>query len=86
MANGTTIQARVDKETKNKAKGILDALNITMSEAISLFLRQIIFHRSIPFELKIPNDVTLATIDKLEAGEDIKTFRDVDALFEELDH
>ncbi len=85
MASGTTIQARVDAATKRRAKGILDALNITMSEAISMYLRQIIYHRGIPFEIRIPNDVTAQTLKKLEAGEDIAEFDSVDKLFEELD-
>jgi len=84
MAGGTTVQARVDKQTKERAKGILDALDITLSEAISMFLRQIIFHRGIPFDLKIPNEVTLETLEKLESGQDLREFKDADDLFEEL--
>ncbi|HEX41376.1 MAG TPA: type II toxin-antitoxin system RelB/DinJ family antitoxin [Phycisphaerales bacterium] len=84
MAGGTTVQARVDKQTKERAKGILDALDITLSEAISMFLRQVIFHRGIPFDLKIPNEVTLETLEKLESGQDLREFKDADDLFEEL--
>lgn len=84
MANSTTIQARVDVDTKKKAKGILDALDISMSEAITMFLRQIIFHRGIPFDLKIPNDVTLETHEKAKAGKELHKVSSMEQLVAEL--
>ena len=84
MANSTTIQARVDVDTKKKAKGILDALDISMSEAITMFLRQIIFHRGIPFDLKIPNELTAKTLRDSEAGKGLHKVDSVDELFQEL--
>ncbi len=84
MANSTTIQARVDVDTKKKAKGILDALDISMSEAITMFLRQIIFHKGIPFDLKIPNDVTLETHEKAKAGKELHKVSSMEQLVAEL--
>lgn len=84
MANGTTIQARVDVNTKKQAKRILDALDISMSEAITMFLRQIIFHRGIPFDLKIPNELTAKTLRDSEAGKGLHKVDSVDELFQEL--
>lgn len=84
MANGTTIQARVDVNTKKKAKRILDALDISMSEAITMFLRQIIFHRGIPFDLKIPNELTAKTLRDSEAGKGLHKVDSVDELFQKL--
>lgn len=84
MANSTTIQARVDVDTKKQAKRILDALDISMSEAITMFLRQIIFHRGIPFELKIPNELTAKTLRDSEAGKGLHKVDSVDELFQEL--
>ncbi len=85
MANGTTIQARVDIKTKQQARGILNGLGISMSEAISMFFKQIVLHRGIPFELKIPNETTLQAIKELESGKG-KKFASVDDLFKELDN
>lgn len=84
MANSTTIQARVDVDTKKQVKGILDALDISMSEAITMFLRQIIFHRGIPFNLKIPNELTAKTLRDSEAGKGLHKVDSVDELFQEL--
>jgi DNA-damage-inducible protein J len=41
MAKTATIQTRVDPEIKRNAQKILSTLNISMSEAISIYLTQI---------------------------------------------
>lgn len=83
--NGATIQVRLDKQTKNRAQKVFKMLDISMSEAIKLFLRQVVFHRGIPFEIKIPNAVTDKALRESEAGIDLHKVSSVDELFEELD-
>jgi len=48
MARTATIQARIDPEIKTKAQKILNMLNISMSEAISLYLTQVALQKKIP--------------------------------------
>jgi DNA-damage-inducible protein J len=81
-----TIQIRIDEETKKQAQTVLGALHISMSEAVKLFLRQVVLQRGIPFEIKIPNKLTRETLEKAERGEDVKEVTSVEALFEELDN
>ena len=45
--------ARVEPEIKDQAEVILDQLGIPMSNAIGMFLRQVIIHNGIPFEMKL---------------------------------
>jgi len=45
---------RVDPETKEQAEAILNQLGIPMSNAIGMFLKQVVMQRGIPFEMKIP--------------------------------
>ena len=85
MAKTATIQTRVDPEIKNNAQMILKKLNISMSEAISMYLSQITLHRGIPFEIKIPNEVTAKTLKDAENGKNIHKVDSVDELFQELD-
>ena len=85
MVKTATIQTRVDPVLKNKAQIILKKLNISMSEAISLYLSQITLHKGIPFEIKIPNNVTAKTLKDAENGRDLHKVDSVDALFQELD-
>jgi len=85
MSKTATIQARIDPEIKEQSRKILKALNISMSEAISLYLTQITLNRGIPFDIKLPNDLTLETILKSEKGEELHKVHSVDELFEELE-
>lgn len=59
-----TIQARIDPNIKKKAQEILGKLNISMSEAISLYLTQVTLKKEIPFEIKIPNELTTEKLRK----------------------
>lgn len=54
MARTSNIFARVEPEVKEQAEQVLEQLGIPMSNAIGLFLRQVIIQRGIPFELKLP--------------------------------
>ena len=85
MSSSTTVQVRVDEQTKNQAKKVLGALHLSMSEAICLFLRQVVLHRGIPFEVKLPNALTQETLEKAEQGIDLHTASSVDELFKELE-
>jgi DNA-damage-inducible protein J len=84
MSSSATVQVRVDEQTKTQAKEVLSALHLSMSEAICLFLRQVVLHRGIPFEVKIPNALTRETLEKAERGEDVKEFATVEELFKDL--
>jgi len=85
MAKTATIQTRVDPKIKKNAQNILNTLNISMSEAISMYLSQITLHKGIPFEIKIPNRITAQTVKKSEEGKELHKVSNVDELFEELD-
>ncbi len=85
MAKTATIQTRVEPEIKQNAQIILKTLNISMSEAISMYLSQITLHKGIPFEIKIPNEVTAKTLKDSEIGHDLHKVDSVDKLFQELD-
>ena len=85
MAKTTTIQTRVDPIIKQKAQMILKKLNISMSEAISIYLSQITLHNGIPFEIRIPNAVTANTLIDAENGNKVHKVESVDKLFQELD-
>lgn len=80
----TTIQARIDARSKEQAKEILDFLGLSMSEAITLYFRQIILRRGIPFEIEIPNDLTAKAMADAKKGRGLRKAANVDKLFEGL--
>ncbi len=85
MPRTSTIQARIDPVIKARAKKILNTLNITMSEAISLYLTQVVLHRGIPFDIKIPNTLTEKTLRKSDEGRELNEVANADELFKELE-
>ena len=55
MASKTdTIHIRVEHETKEAVEKVLRTLGMTSTEAINIFLKQIILTSSIPFKIKVP--------------------------------
>jgi addiction module RelB/DinJ family antitoxin len=45
-----------------QAKEILKYLGLTYSQAINVFNNMIVCHKGLPFDIKIPNDETLAAM------------------------
>ena len=56
-----------------------------MSEAISMYLTRVTLHNGIPFNVKIPSELTTATLRKSEEGKELHEVGSVDELlFKEL--
>ncbi len=84
MANTAQINTRIDNATKEQAGKILHSLGLTTSQAITLFFKQIIYTRGIPFELKIPNETTVETFRKTDANKELHRVSGIDELSKEL--
>ena len=54
MAKTANLYARIEPELKEQAESILAALGIPASNAITMFYKQIILQRGIPFDVKLP--------------------------------
>jgi DNA-damage-inducible protein J len=55
MTKTANIYARMEPDIKDKAESILSSLGIPASNAITMFYKQIILHRGLPFEVKLPS-------------------------------
>lgn len=54
MARTSNVFVRVEPEIKEQAEIVLNQLGIPMSNAVGMFLRQVVMQRGIPFEMKLP--------------------------------
>ena len=54
MPRTANVFARIEPELKEDSESILAQLGIPMSNAIGLFLRQVVLQRGLPFEVKLP--------------------------------
>ncbi len=86
----TSMTIRMNSEVKLEAQEILSNLGIDMTTAFNIFLRQVIYHRGLPFEIRLstPNEETLAAIKEVQMmkldpslG---KSYTDVDEMMKEL--
>ncbi len=53
-AKTANLYARIEPDVKEQAENILATLGIPASNAITMFYKQIILNRGLPFEVKIP--------------------------------
>ena len=60
MAKTASVYARVEPEIKEQAEKVLELLGIPMSNAVSMFLRQVVLQRGLPFEMKLPEGSPVA--------------------------
>ena len=79
------LNIRTDKEVKQAAEKIFEALGLNMTTAVNMFLRQTIRENGIPFELKLdtPNQVTIAAIEegrRSAEDETVKGYTDMNDL------
>ncbi|MCC8110836.1 MAG: type II toxin-antitoxin system RelB/DinJ family antitoxin [Ruminococcus sp.] len=54
MARMSNVFAKVEPEVKEQAEMVLNQLGIPISNAVGMFLRQVVIQRGIPFEMKLP--------------------------------
>ena len=79
----TYVRARIDTSTKARAADALDAMGLSISDAIRLLMLRIADERRLPFDVKAPNRATRKAMTELKAGKG-KRVRTVRALMADL--
>jgi DNA-damage-inducible protein J len=77
------VRARIDSRTKELATQALDAMGLSVSDAIRLLMIRIAEERQLPFIVKVPNAVTRNAINELELGKG-KRSNNIDELMIDL--
>lgn len=63
----TYVRARVDTQLKDNATALLETLGLSMSDFIRIALTRVVLEKGVPFEMKVPNELTRAVIDEAVA-------------------
>ena len=84
LTKSAMIRARVDPTLKQEAENIFEALGLSATQAITLFYQQVKWVRGLPFEVRVPNDVTLRTFEETDAGENLVRCENAQELFAKL--
>lgn len=69
MSNDTVVRARINSDVKTEAMKALEAMGLTISEAIRLLLLRVAEEKQLPFTVKVPNAGTAKAMKELEDGE-----------------
>ena len=83
MATDTTVRARIDEKVKREAADVLDAMGLSVSDAIRMLLVRVAAEKALPFEARVPNAATVQAMDEIERGKG-KRFNTAAALFKDL--
>ena len=81
MAKTANLYARIEPDIKEQAECILAALGIPASNAITMFYKQIILHKGLPFQVKLPDhplDISNMSSAELDAELE-KGYADIEA-------
>jgi len=63
------IHVRVDPGLKAEASETLEKMGLSLSDAVRLLLTRIAREKALPFEVRVPNTETLASIKEGDRGE-----------------
>ena len=62
----------LNAELKEKARKILSRYGLSLSDAVNIFLAQVVLERGIPFPVKIPNEETRKVLEEVRKGENLE--------------
>ena len=75
MGKTATLNLRINQDVKQNAETVLSALGLSMTAAITIYLKQIALKGAIPFELSLPKGPDHLNTDLMTA-DDIRSFLD----------
>jgi DNA-damage-inducible protein J len=84
MSKIATVRARIEPNLKCEVEDILERLGLSASETIQLLYRQIKLRQGLPFEVRLPNELTTLTLRRSKKGLGVKRFANKDDLYRDL--
>lgn len=66
MAKTGYVTARIEPKLKARASRVLATVGVSTTDAITMFLRQVVLRNGLPFEVRVPNSETRSAIEELE--------------------
>ena len=84
MSKSAMVRARLEPELKEHAEKIFRQLGLSVTQAITLFYKQVEIRNGLPFNMVIPTSETLKTFKATESGQDLVVCEDINDLFSKL--
>lgn len=84
MAANAFVRARIDEAVKNEAAEVLASMGMTVSDLMRITLTKVAREKALPFDMRVPNEMTAKIIAASEKGIDVHKAEDADDLFNKL--
>lgn len=84
MVELSTITAKIDPILKAEVESIFQNMDLSMNDAITLFLVQVQRCKTLPFESELPNDQTVKAINEAREGVNMVVCENEDEMFKKL--
>lgn len=84
MSKSEFIRARIEPDLKNKVEEIFTNLGLSVTDALTMFYKQVELHNGLPFEVKIPNKETCKAINESRLGINMTECQDLDDMLRML--
>ena len=87
MGRSSMLHVRVDDEIKSQASEALEAMGLSVSDAVRILLKRVVTDEEFPLELKVPNARTRAAMQEARALAQRRRgrFDSAEALIDDLD-
>ncbi|PYY84416.1 type II toxin-antitoxin system RelB/DinJ family antitoxin [Pseudomonas sp. TKO26] len=79
----TDVRCRIDEDLKVSATAVLEACGLSLSEAMRLFLRQVVAVQGLPFEVRVPSEKTARAM--AQAREIRRQYDSIDEMLRDAD-
>jgi DNA-damage-inducible protein J len=79
----TMVHVRIDERVKARAEKALEAMGLSVSDAVRVLLTRVATEKELPFALKVPNAKTAAALKEAERG-NLRSAASVSELMNEL--
>ncbi len=84
MSKNAVIRARVELDLKEHAEAVFRRLGVSTTQAISIFYKQVVLRKGLPFDVRITNETTRRTFEATDAGHDVILCKDAEDMFKKL--
>lgn len=81
----TPLSFLVNESVKNQAREVLESLGLNMTDAMRMFLVQVVNRQGIPFEIRGPNAETLKSMQAIKSKQYSKPYNTAEEMFTDLD-
>lgn len=78
----TDVRCRIEEDLKESATAVLQSCGLSISDAMRLFLRQVVAVQGLPFEVKVPSKKTARAL--AQAREIHRQFYSMEEMLEDL--